>query len=176
MPKIKMIAAINQDRIIGVNEGIPWHYSGDMRFFKEKTAGAAVIMGRRTWESLPEKVRPLPGRRNVVLSSRQVPVPEGVIVANSLASAFAALGVGKPTWDKDVWLIGGASVYAEGFKYSQEVHLTIVPDEVKPDVLDRVAYFPEIPDSHEVTHRGMHPYAFGVEHAVLKPRKVVLDD
>lgn len=176
MPQINMIAAINQKRIIGVNNEIPWHYSGDLRFFKEKTEGSAVIMGRRTWESLPEKVRPLKGRTNVVLSSHQVPVPDGVIVANSLGAAFEALNVGKPDWDQDVWIMGGFGVYHEGFIYAHEVHLTIVPDVVEPDVLDRVAYFPEIPENYTVVHRGMHPYAFGIEHAVLKPRKVVVDD
>lgn len=169
-----MIAAINQQRILGVNNVIPWLYKGDLKYFKEQTQNNVVIMGRRTWESLPGKVRPLPKRRNVVLSSRQLPVPSSVIVANSMSAAFAAIGVGRTNTSQDIWLMGGSRIYKQGFNVASELHLTIVPWEEKVDVLDRVARFPNIPGDWYVAERNWHPYDADLELAILK-RRIVVD-
>ena len=80
-----ILAAVSPDWVIGRDGGIPWHYSGDLRRFKRLTLGHTIIMGRRTWESLPRK--PLPGRRNLVLTSRPF---DGVECFATLAEAVAA--------------------------------------------------------------------------------------
>ncbi len=90
--------------VIGADGGLPWHLPEDLARFKALTTGGTVVMGRATWESLPAAVRPLPGRRNVVLSRRAGFLAPGATVASSLEQALAgATG--------DVWVIGGASVY-----------------------------------------------------------------
>ena len=90
--------------VIGADGGLPWHLPEDLARFKTLTTGTTVVMGRATWESLPGAVRPLPGRRNVVLSRRPGFRAPGATVAASLEEALAGAS-------GDVWVIGGASVY-----------------------------------------------------------------
>lgn len=90
--------------VIGADGGLPWHLPEDLARFRELTMGSTVVMGRATWDSLPEKVRPLPGRRNVVLTRRAGWQAPGAVVARSVEEALA----GAPG---DVWVVGGASVY-----------------------------------------------------------------
>jgi dihydrofolate reductase len=90
--------------VIGADGGLPWHLPEDLARFRALTTGGTVVMGRSTWESLPATVRPLPGRRNVVLSRRPGFLAPGATVAASLEEALAGAS-------GDVWVIGGASVY-----------------------------------------------------------------
>ena len=90
--------------VIGADGGLPWHLPEDLARFKALTTGSTVVMGRATWESLPAAVRPLPGRRNVVLSRRPGFRTDGATVAGSLEEALAGAS-------GDVWVIGGATVY-----------------------------------------------------------------
>src|SRR5271170_1901691 len=98
-----MIFAMSPDRVIGLDGKIPWRHPGDMRRFKRVTLGTTVIMGRATFD---ESGRPLPGRRNIVVTSRPLEVP-GVEVATSVDAALEMAG------DADVWFIGGARIYEE---------------------------------------------------------------
>jgi len=122
-----MIAAIwarTGDRVIGVNGRIPWHYSGDLKRFKRVTMGAAVIMGRKTWESIR---KPLPGRTNIVISRSWDAVPVGVDVrAYGIQSA---LDCAKETGRPDTWIIGGGDVYQAALPYLDMIDETLVPDE-----------------------------------------------
>ena len=120
-----MIAAVSPEGVIGVDGRIPWRYPGDLRRFKRLTLGSAVIMGRATWESMGG--RPLPGRRNVVVTSRAL---DGVEHHSSLGAALAACAA------EPVWLIGGARIYAEGLDAVDLIDLTYVPDHVdRPDAV-----------------------------------------
>ena len=87
-----LLAAISPDMVIGRDGGIPWHYPGDLRRFKRLTLGHTIVMGRRTWESLPPRYRPLPGRTNIVVTSRDaidgVPVAPSLDYALQMASAL----------------------------------------------------------------------------------------
>ena len=87
--------------------------------------GAAVVMGRLTWESMPPSIRPLSGRRNVVITSRATPELGSAEHYPSIASALAALGE-----ERDVWFIGGARIYAEAMQYCDLIDVTYVPDHV----------------------------------------------
>jgi dihydrofolate reductase len=88
--------------VIGRNGGMPWHVPEDLAHFKAVTLGAAVVMGRRTWESFPERFRPLPGRRNIVLTRDASWSADGAERATSLDDALALVG------DADAWLIASA--------------------------------------------------------------------
>ncbi|WP_424976775.1 dihydrofolate reductase [Labedella endophytica] len=104
--------------VIGRNGGMPWHVPEDLAHFKAVTLGAAVVMGRRTWESFPERFRPLPGRRNIVLTRDASWSADGAERATSLDDALALVG------DADAWVIGGGSLYAEAISRADVIELT----------------------------------------------------
>jgi dihydrofolate reductase len=114
-----MIVAVSPDGVIGLRGTIPWHYKGDMLRFKRVTMGKTIVMGRATWDSLPKK--PLPGRRNVVITSRPI---EGVESYASIERALEAIG------DEEAWFIGGARIYEEAMKHVDVIDVTYVPDRV----------------------------------------------
>ncbi|MFQ5792376.1 MAG: dihydrofolate reductase [Acidobacteriota bacterium] len=124
-----IIAAVSPKGVIGVGGRLPWHYSADLRRFKRLTMGATLIMGRRTWESLPRK--PLPGRRNLVITRSKM---EGVECFRDIPSALA-------TCKGDVWFIGGARLFREALPYADVIDMTFVPDDIESS--DAV-YFPEL--------------------------------
>jgi len=132
MPKTwKAIAALAENRVIGAGGKIPWRLPDDLKFFKEKTLGNTVVMGRKTWDSLG---KPLPGRRNVVVSRKlaegEKSLPGAVTVPNLEAvDALPPQG--------DVWVIGGAEIYALALPRCAELYLTHVPGKPAGD-----AYFP----------------------------------
>lgn len=116
--------------VIGSQGDMPWHLPEDLRRFKDLTSGAAVVMGRRTWESFPEQFRPLPGRLNVVITSRGA--LEGAdAVAGSLTDALAAATRLAP--DNDTWIIGGGRVYAEAMPLVEQLEVTEIDLEVGGD-------------------------------------------
>ncbi len=130
-----IIAAMDESRGIGKNNDLPWHLSADLKHFASVTKGGTVIMGRKTWDSLPEAYRPLKERLNIVVSRSDLELPEGVKLAHSLDEALA-LAEGK------TFVIGGATLYAEAIQHPdcRQLILTEVEDEVDCD-----AFFPEIP-------------------------------
>lgn len=128
---IGLIWAQGPGGVIGRDNAIPWRIPEDMKHFREITAGSAVLMGRRTWESLPERFRPLPGRRNLVLSRTP---QEGAETFSSLEKALADV-VG------DVWVMGGSAVYAATLPFADRVEVTEVREVFEGDtyapVVDR---------------------------------------
>ncbi|GAA1821949.1 dihydrofolate reductase [Nesterenkonia flava] len=116
MPTVGMIWAQTPGRVIGRDGAMPWHVPEDLAYFKTVTQGAPVIMGRKTWESLPERFRPLPGRVNVVVTrdtSKTLPLAEGgALTASSLEDALSLAG--EHTYDSPaVWIMGGGAIYSE---------------------------------------------------------------
>ncbi|MGV9364007.1 dihydrofolate reductase [Amycolatopsis sp. NPDC003731] len=111
---IGLIWAQSANGVIGRDGELPWHLPEDLKHFREVTAGATVLMGRRTWESLPPRFRPLPGRRNLVLSRTP---QDGVETFADLASALAAV-------EGDLWVIGGAAVYRAALPFADRVVVT----------------------------------------------------
>lgn len=126
---IAAIVAMTEDRVIGVGGRLPWHYSEDLKRFRRLTSGHTVVMGRKTWESLPR--RPLPERVNVVISRHTV---DGAICYPSLDTALAA-GEGL------VWIIGGAQLFAAALAYCAMIDVTLVPDRIHAA---GAVYFPDI--------------------------------
>ncbi len=131
---VGLIWAQDRHGVIGRDGGIPWRVPEDMAHFREVTAGGRVVMGRRTWDSLPDRFRPLPGRTNIVLSRDASWAAEGAARAASLDEAL--LG------GTDTWIIGGAEIYALALPHADVLEVTELDLEV--DGGDAVA--PEIPD------------------------------
>ena len=131
---LSLIAAVARQRVIGKDNRLLWHLPEDMKYFRETTRGRPVIMGRKTWESLPEKFRLLPGRHNLVVSRNPAyPAPGATLVA-SLAEAIKHAGEGE------IFVIGGEMLYRQALPLAQRLYLT----EIERD-FDGDAFFPDIP-------------------------------
>lgn len=124
-----LIWAEAANRVIGAAGDIPWRLPEDQARFKRVTTGATVIMGRATWDSLPARFRPLPGRRNIVLSRDSCAQFPGAEQAGSLHDALALAGTA------DIWGIGGAAVYAEMLAHADRLEVTQIDLEVAGDAL-----------------------------------------
>jgi dihydrofolate reductase len=129
---VGLIWAQSENAVIGVGGSLPWRLPEDLAHFRALTTGATVVMGRRTWESLPSRFRPLPDRHNIVLTRTLGWTAEGATVAHSLVDALAAV-------DGDMWVLGGASVYAEALPLADRVEMTELRETFSGDV-----YAPEL--------------------------------
>ena len=133
---IIVIAAVSENDVIGKGGKIPWHIGEDLKRFKKLTMGHTVLMGRKTYESLPDNARPLKGRKNIVLSSNidYDPQAPSVVVCNDLNSALI-----HSRYEEKVFIIGGAEVYKEAIEYADYLELTVVDGEFEGD-----AFFPYV--------------------------------
>lgn len=126
MTRLGLIWAEAHGGVIGKDGGMPWHVPEDLAHFRQLTSGAPVIMGRRTWESFPERFRPLPDRRNIVVTRSDAWAAVGAERASSLDDALA-LAAGAPA----VWVIGGAHLFAEAMPRASVLEVTELDLEVE---------------------------------------------
>lgn len=117
--KLHLIWAQARNRVIGINGTLPWHLPEDLAHFKRTTLGAPVIMGRKTWDSLPPKFRPLPGRLNIVVTRQANWQADGALRAGALDQARALCPPGT-----DAWVIGGADIYAQALPLAHTAVVT----------------------------------------------------
>lgn len=132
MRTLTLIAAVAEDGCIGIRNGMPWHLPEDFAFFKQYTLGKPVIMGRKTWESLPKK--PLPGRRNIVISRQCGYTAEGAETFPGLSEALAACADAAETV-----IIGGEQIYRQALPSATDLRLT----EIALTVAGGDAFFPQ---------------------------------
>lgn len=156
--KISMIAAMAHDRVIGKDNQMPWHLPADLAHFKRVTLGKPVLMGRKTFESIG---RPLPGRRNLVISRNPGYQAEGIEVVGSVEAARALLA-GSAV--EELMVIGGGHLYAEMLPSADCLYLTQIDLAVEGDTR-----FPAFDDgqwqriyceSHPADEKNPHPYRF----------------
>ena len=156
--KISMIAAMAHDRVIGKDNQMPWHLPADLAHFKRVTLGKPVLMGRKTFESIG---RPLPGRRNLVISRNPGYQAEGIEVVGSIEAALALLANSAVA---ELMVIGGGHLYAEMLPSANCLYLTRIDLEVEGDTR-----FPAFDDgqwqridseSHPADEKNPHPYSF----------------
>ena len=131
---LSLIAAVARNRAIGKDNQLLWHLPEDMKHFRETTRGKPVVMGRKTWESLPEKFRPLPGRQNIVVSRDPAYKAHGADLAGSLEGALALAGGAE-----EVFVIGGEQLYRAALPFADRLYLAEVELEPEAD-----AFFPEL--------------------------------
>ncbi len=138
---LSLIAALGENRVIGVDNSMPWHLPGDFKYFKATTLGKPIIMGRKTWDSLG---RPLPGRLNIVVSRQTDLVLEGAEVFPSLDAAVARAEAWALEQGVDeLMLIGGAQLYTQGLEQADRLYLTRVELSPQGD-----AWFPQFDTRH----------------------------
>lgn len=144
---LSLIFAASKNNCIGNNGKLPWHLPEDMKRFRQLTMGKTVLMGRKTWESLPIKFRPLPGRNNVVVTRQaNYTVPAGVHLHSSIESALAH------HTDEDIVVIGGAEIYNQTINRADTLYVTHVDQIVEGD-----AFCPSIdPKQWKETERENH--------------------
>ena len=133
---ISLIAAVASNRAIGKNNELLWHLPEDMRHFRETTRGKPVIMGRKTWESLPDAFRPLPGRHNLVVSRNPGFQAPGATLAGSLEEALRQAELTDKV--DEAFVIGGAELYRQALPLASRLYLTEIAESIEGDV-----FFPE---------------------------------
>jgi dihydrofolate reductase len=148
-PRVALVAAVARGGVIGQGDTLPWHIPEDMAHFRELTRGAPVVMGRRTWDSLPARFRPLPGRRNIVVTRQTAWRAPGAEVAHSVQQALDIAAAPAPAGGR-VFVIGGAEIYAAALPWADELELTEIDHDFPGD-----ARFPSWPrtDFQEVARR-----------------------
>jgi dihydrofolate reductase len=157
--KISLIAALAQNRTIGKNNDLPWHLPDDMKYFMQTTKGHHCIMGRKNYDSIPEKFRPLPNRTNIVLTHQKDFKAPSCIVVNSIAKG---LEIAKNNNESEVFIIGGAEVYKQSLAFADRLYLTEIKADIQGDT-----FFPPINQNEwkelsRTTHPAdeRHQYAF----------------
>jgi dihydrofolate reductase len=133
---ISLIAALSKNRVIGKNNDLPWHLPDDMKYFMNTTKAHHVIMGRKNYESIPEKFRPLPNRTNIVVTRQKEYHAPQCILVNKLEDGIA---LAKTAGEKELFIIGGAEIYTLGLKYATRLYLTEIDATIDGDT-----YFPEV--------------------------------
>jgi dihydrofolate reductase len=155
--RVSLVAAVARGGVIGRNNAIPWRIPGEQAHFRDLTIGRPVVMGRRTWDSLPERFRPLPGRRNVVVTRNSEWHADGADRAGSLDDALKLLAD-----DERVSVIGGAELYAVALPRADELLLTEIDLDLEGDTFfppfDPLA-FEEVAREEHVSEDGTR-YAF----------------
>ena len=149
-PTIAIVVAIDQNRLIGADNGngLPWRLPDDMQWFVQQTMGKPVIMGRKTYESIPTKFRPLKGRHNIVLTRDRSYEARGATIVHSVEAALAAAGDVE-----EIVIGGGANLYAQLLPQTNRIYLTLIEA-----ALDGDAHFPEIDwSAWRETFRQHHP-------------------
>ncbi len=128
--RISLIAALATNRVIGIENRLPWKLSDDLRHFKALTLGHHILMGRKTYESIG---RPLPGRTTVIITRTTLSAPDGCLVAHSIQDAITACD-----GDEEIFFVGGADLYRQALPLADRLYLTEIQADVKGD-----AWFPE---------------------------------
>ena len=154
---ISIIAAMGTNRVIGRGNGLPWNLPADTRFFKETTRGHPVIMGRKTFDTMG---KPLPGRRNIVITRRPHLEIPGAEVVSSLEAALSLVNV----QEEEVFIIGGSEIYEMALAIADRMYLTLIHESFEGDT-----FFPEFDESdwvvvsrrdHEADECNPHAFSF----------------
>ena len=153
--KISLIAAMAKNRVIGDKGEIPWKIPGEQKLFKKFTMGHAVIMGRKTYESIGQ---PLPGRTNIVVTRQRSYRAEGCHVVHDLSGALESC----PEDEGEAFICGGGQLYHEAIPIADRIYLTVIPRDIPGDT-----YFPNIlatefrvRQSESIKDEGVEPYNF----------------
>ena len=155
--RLNLIYARARNGVIGHHNALPWHLPEDLAHFKRTTLGCPVLMGRKTWDSLPPRFRPLPGRINAVLTRDENFNEKGTLRFTSIESALSSLCT-----HPDVWVIGGAQIYAQALPLAQRVVVTEIDADFEGD-----AFAPSLGPEWRETQREHHVAANGLPYSFV---------
>ncbi len=163
MIKVIAIAAMSENRVVGIDNKLPWRISEDMEHFRELTTPHTVLMGRKTFDSIPSRYRPLAERQNIVASQTLTNLENypQVKVINSVNDYIKTVKTGTEKIQGDtLWIAGGGQIYKETMPLWDEVELTLVNGEYQGD-----AYFPEFENSFEVVSEIKKEFGFWLKYS-----------
>jgi len=159
--RISIIVAVSENNVIGKDNTLIWHLPADMKYFKEKTSGHCIITGRKNYESLPEKFRPLPNRTNIIITRQKEYDAPGAIVVSSLEMAIQKA---KEIETNEIFIIGGGEIFNQSLPMTDRIYLTKIHEHFQGDV-----YFPELNNDewkevdrqdHQIDEKNKYPYSF----------------
>ena len=159
-PRLSLIVAVAENGVIGRDGDLPWRLSADLQRFKQLTTGHPIVMGRKTWDSLPPRFRPLPGRTNIVVTRQPDWKENGVQRSSSLREALQIAEQPNPA---TVWVIGGAQIYAQALPLAQRVEVTEIAQDFDGD-----AFAPELGPEWVETTREAHTSTGGMAFAFVR--------
>ncbi|HEY4798231.1 MAG TPA: dihydrofolate reductase [Bacteroidia bacterium] len=133
---VSIIVAVSENRVIGKNNSLPWHLPADMKYFREVTMGHCVIMGRKNYDSILLKYRPLEGRTNIVITRQKDFSAEGCVVVHSVQEALQAAQKKNET---EAFIIGGADIYNQTLEIADKIYYTHIHHSFEGD-----AFFPQV--------------------------------
>ena len=162
--RISMIWAQASNGVIGINGQLPWHLPEDLAHFKRLTQGFPVVMGRKTWDSLPPRFRPLPGRTNIVITRQKGWSAPGAQVASGLQEAISLCADSL-----EAWIIGGAQVYAEAEPYADRLEVTLIEQPFHGD-----AHAPGLGPNWKEAAREAHVSSTGLSFCFVTYRRTAL--
>ena len=158
---LSIIVAVAENNVIGKDNRLIWRMPADMQYFKEKTTGHCVITGRKNYESIPEKFRPLPGRTNIVVTHQQNYSAPGAMVVNTIEGGIA---LAKSKGETECFIIGGADVYRQTLKSSDKIYLTIIHQNFEGDAffpaLDKTKWKEISRQDHPADEKHKYAYSF----------------
>ncbi|WP_047985265.1 dihydrofolate reductase [Ornithinibacillus californiensis] len=126
---ISLLFAMDRNQVIGANNDLPWHLPNDLKFFKEKTTGHTIVMGRKTFDSIG---RALPNRRNIVLSRKEIGLPDGVELIRDIE---AILDINQENPNEELFVIGGGGLFEQILPYADRMYITLIDEDFHGDVL-----------------------------------------
>ncbi|MEO9967727.1 MAG: dihydrofolate reductase [Reichenbachiella sp.] len=135
--KIALIAAMSKNRVIGINNDLPWHLPDDMKYFMETTKGHVVIMGRKNYDSLPKKFKPLPNRTNLILTRQHGYKIDGCTVFNDIDQAY---DFAQSLGEQELFVIGGGQIYEMAMERADVIFLT----EINAEIENGEVFFPKM--------------------------------
>ncbi len=154
MTRINLIFARASNGVIGKDNALPWHLPEDLSHFRRQTTGAPVIMGRKTWDSLPERFRPLPGRINIVITRQPTWQANGAVAVASVSEAIATC---EERSAPDAWVIGGEQIFSETMPLAQRAIVTEIDQAFEGD-----AFAPMFGADWREIHRASHTSGNGL--------------
>ena len=160
------IVAASENNIIGVKNGLPWKLANDFKYFKNKTWGMPVIMGRNTFESLQKN---LPGRINIVVTTKEDWHPENIFITHTIDEAIEKA---RESDAKEIFIIGGGKIFKETIKIVDRIYLTRVHTKVEGDTsypeMNKTEWKLVSSDSHPADEKNNYPYTFEVWEKIAK--------
>ena len=167
MKNISLIVAVSENMVIGKDNKLAWHLPDDMNYFSNMTKGHSIIMGRKNWESIPKKYRPLPERKNIVVTRNNKFEDKGAIIVNSIEKAVEKA---RGFDEEEIFIIGGGEIYKLGFAYVDKLYIT----EIYANI-DGNTYFPKWNKEHwkeisRISHPKDEKHEFDFDYVIYKKK------
>lgn len=154
---ISLIAAVSRNLVIGRDNDLPWRLPDDMKFFKEKTQGHHVLMGRKNFESIPLNFRPLPDRVNIVATRQKDFKREGIIIVHRIEDG---INYARENGEDELFIIGGAQIYRQTIAHADRLYITEIDTLAEGD-----AFFPEFKKENKWSETSRIPHSKDERHA-----------